>query len=112
MADLFSPAAALRFSLADQVLVNAIGVLLNGHRIVPDDHEAPIAALRDVLPYVSRDNPLIDELAGCADEFSRLYPNERGAAWARAAFEASDRLAQVMRVRLDGALVTWRQKGT
>lgn len=104
-------APPIKLTLPDQVLINALGVVLTLQQINPDDRTAPIEAMRKVLPYVSRERALMNELADCAAEICRLWPDDRCAEWTRAAFTTSDVLGQVLRLRMDGALAAWSQQG-
>lgn len=88
----------LKLTLADQVLINAVGALCAQpfqDKSAQADARMMLDIIDDVLPHVSRQAPLIDALAKAAAELRATDREAKG--WAQ--YNARSAIADILRWR-------------
>lgn len=96
-----------KLNYADGVLINGVTYLVTGLIMDPPDEETWLAAVRDVLPHVTRARKFIDQLAVAAEALVLAAP---GRGWpspdyTRARYEATKALGECARWR---AMMAWQ----
>ncbi len=99
-----------KFSLADHCLINAATEIavarVRNHSAMQD----ALATFKDVLPEVTRENRLIDDLATAVDELVAHYHPKRGSAGLTAAqFHLAASLEKIHRWKHALSMGAWQQ---
>lgn len=102
--------SAKKFSFADHCLINAATEIavarIRNHAAMRD----VLATFKDVLPEVSRENLMIDDLATAVEELVAHYHPKRGSAGLTAAqFHLAASLEKIHRWKHALSMAAWQQ---